>query len=145
LSGGSNLVTLTGATGTIAGTTTFPSLSIDAGSAYTMNNSNSCTSLTFVASGTATSLTQANGTTLTVNGPVTINQPTAAVITAWNINAATATVSSLITFAGTNTTTARVGKILITSGTLNANGGITFVASAAATKEIGRASCRERV
>jgi fibronectin-binding autotransporter adhesin len=137
-SGGSSTVTLTGVTGTIGGTTstTFPGLSIDAGSAYTMNNDNSCTSLTFVASATATSLTQASGTTLTVNGAVTINQPTASVATAWNINAGTATVSGLITFGGTNTTTARVGKIVITTGTLNANGGITFTASAAATKVI---------
>jgi hypothetical protein len=138
LSGGSNTVTLTGAIGAIGGTTStgFPSLSINAGSAYTMNNNNSCTALTFVASATASSLTQANGTSLTVNGAVTINQPTASFITAWNINAATATVSGLITFAGSNTTAARVGKIVITTGTLNANGGITFAASAAATKVI---------
>ena len=138
LSGGSNTVTLTAATGTIAGTgsTTFPGLSIDAGSVYTMNNDNSCTSLTFVASGTATSLTHASGADLTVNGAVTINQTTASVTTAWNINSSTATVSGLITFAGTNTTAARVGKIVITTGTLNANGGLTFTASAAATKVI---------
>jgi fibronectin-binding autotransporter adhesin len=138
LSGGSNTVTLTAATGTIGGTgsTSFPGLSIDNGSAYTMNNDNSCTSLIFVASGTASSLTQASGADLTVNGAVTINQPTASVTTAWNINSSNATVSGLITFAGTNTTTARVGKIVITTGTLNANGGITFTASAAATKVI---------
>jgi fibronectin-binding autotransporter adhesin len=138
LSGGSNTVTLTGATGTIGGTssTAFPGLSIDNGSAYTMNNDNSCTSLTFIASATASSLTQANGTTLTVNGTVTINQPTASFTTAWNINSAAATVSGLITFAGTNTTTSRIGKIVITTGTLNANGGLTFASSAAATKVI---------
>jgi len=137
-SGGSSTVTLTGVTGTIGGTTstTFPGLSIDAGSAYTMNNDNSCSSLNFVASGTATSLTHSSGTALTVNGAVTINQPTASIITAWNINAGTATVSGLITFAGANTTAARVGKIVISTGTLNANGGITFTASAAATKVI---------
>jgi hypothetical protein len=138
LSGGANTVTLTNTSGTIGGpgATAFPGLSIAAGAVYTMNNDNSCTSLTFVASGTASSLTQASGTTLTVNGAVTINQPTASIITAWNINAATANVSGLITFAGTNTTTARVGKIVITTGTLNANGGLTFTASAAATKVI---------
>jgi len=138
LSGGANTVTLTSTSGTIGGTgtTAFPALSFASGAAYTMNNNNSCTSLIFVASATASSLTQASGTTLTVNGAVTINQPTASVTTAWNINAATATVSGLITFAGSNTTTARVGKIVTTTGTLNANGGITFTASAAATKVI---------
>jgi hypothetical protein len=138
LSGGANTVTLTGASQAIGGTgsTSFPTLTIATGASYTMNNSNSATSFTFNAAGVASSLTQASGTTFTVSGAVTINQPTAAVATAWNINAATATVSGLITFAGANTTAARVGKMVITTGTLNANGGITFVASAAATKVI---------
>jgi len=138
LSGGSNTVTFTGASQTIGGTgtTSFPTLTIASGASYTMNNSNSATSLSFNAAAVASSLTQANGTTFTVSGAVTINQPTASVTAAWNINAATATVSGLITFAGSNTTTARVGKIVITTGTLNANGGLTFAASAAATKVI---------
>jgi hypothetical protein len=138
LSGGANTVTFTGASQAIGGSgnTGFPALAMAAGASYTMNNSNSATSLSFTASGTASSLTQANGATLTVNGAVTINQPTAAVTTAWNINGGTATVSGLITFAGINTTTTRVAKIVITSGTLNANGGITFTGSAAATKVI---------
>jgi hypothetical protein len=132
--GGTTTVLLTSAAGTIGGTTstTFPILSIDSGSAYTMNNSNSCTALNFVSSSTASSLIQAPGTTLTVNGTVTLNQPSGNVITAWNINTATATVTGLITFAGSNTTTTRIGKIVLTTGTLNANGGITFVAGAAA-------------
>jgi hypothetical protein len=138
LSGGSNSVTFTGALQTIGGTgsTSFPALTIASGASYTMNNSNSATSFTFNAAGAATSLTQASGTTFTVSGAVSINQPTASVTTAWNINAATATVSGLITFAGNNTTSARVGRIVITTGTLNANGGMTFTASAAATKVI---------
>ena len=101
-----------------------------------MNNNNSCSSLTFTASGTASSLTHSGTTLLTVNGPVTINQPTAAVTTAWNINGGTATVSGLITFAGTTATASHIGAVVITTGTLNANGGMTFVASAAATKVI---------
>ncbi len=137
-SGGTSTVLLTSASGTISGTasTAFPALSIDAGSAYNMTNSNSCTSLNFVSSATASSLTQSTGTTLSVNGPVTLNQPSASIATAWNINGATATVSGLITFAGTNTTAARIGKIVLTTGTLNANGGITFVGSVAGSKII---------
>lgn len=87
----------------------------------------------------ANTFTQSTGTTVTVNGAVTINQPNAALTNAWNINTGTATVNGLITFAGTNTTISRVGKIVLTTGTLNANGGITFVASAAATKVIDMA------
>ena len=138
LSGGSNTVTFSGVSQTIGGSgnTSFPTIIIASGASYTMNSSNGATALTFNPAGAATSLTQANGTLLTVSGAVTINQPTASVATAWNINAGTATVSGLITFAGGNATAARVGKIVITSGTLNANGGITFTASASATKVI---------
>lgn len=84
----------------------------------------------------ANTLTQSGGT-LQVNGGVTINQPNANNITnSWNINAQTATVTGAITFAGTNATASRVGRIVITTGTLNANGGISFAGSTAATKVI---------
>ena len=93
-------------------------------------------SLTFTATGVANSLTHSGTNALTVTNALTLNQPTAAVAVAWNINAGTAIVSGLITFAGANATATRVGKIVITTGTLNANAGITFVGSAAATKVI---------
>ena len=128
---------------TIGGTsnTTFPIIEIynqaATNSSYMMNNSNSATGLLFDGGTVATSLTLgAASVVLTINGTVTLNQPTASVTEAWNINAGTATVSGLITFAGTNTTTTLVSKTAITTGTLNANGGIIFAASAAATKVI---------
>ena len=139
LSGGTSTITFNSASGTIGGTnsTTFPNISFAAGSAYTMNNDNSCSNLSFIAGATSSRLTHASAKTLTVNGTVSIGQPTASSITnAWNINAGNATVSGLITFAGSNTTTSRIGKIVITTGTLNADGGITFTGSAAATKVI---------
>jgi hypothetical protein len=106
-------------------------------SSYTMNNSNSATGLLFDGGTVATSLTLGSASVvLTINGTVTLNQPTASVTEAWNINAGTATVSGLITFAGANATTTLVSKIAITTGTLNANGGITFTGSAAATKVV---------
>lgn len=85
--------------------------------------------------GTGT-ITQSAGTNLVVNGGVTISQQQATATNAWNINAGTATVSGLITFAGASATANRIGKIAITTGTLNANGGITFVTSASANKVI---------
>jgi hypothetical protein len=88
------------------------------------------------AAGTGT-YTQSSGTTATVNGAVTINQQTNNTTTnAWNLNAGTATVSGLITFAGTNATASRVGTIVLSTGTLNANGGITFAGTTAANKII---------
>jgi fibronectin-binding autotransporter adhesin len=138
LSGGTSTVTFSGTSAVIAGTsaTTFPAVSIAAAAVVAMNNSNSASSLAFVATGAAQSLNQASGTTLTVSGAVTMNQPAGSFTSAWNINAGTATVSGLITFAGSNTTAARLAKIVITSGTLNANAGITFVGSVAASKVI---------
>ena len=84
----------------------------------------------------ASTLTQTGGT-LQVNGDVTINQPAANTTTnTWNIGAQSATVTGNISFAGTNTTATRVGKIIITTGSLNANGGISFSGTTAATKVI---------
>ncbi len=84
----------------------------------------------------ANTITQTGGS-LQVNGTVAINQPGANSITnTWNIGAQTPTVTGLISFAGTNTTTSRIGKIIITSGTLNANGGISITGSTPATKVI---------
>lgn len=65
-----------------------------------------------------------------------MNQPTAAVIGSWNINAGSATVSGLITLAGASNIAGRVSKIVTTTGTLNGNGGITVVAAAVANKVI---------
>lgn len=137
-SGGATTVTFSGTVATIAGTasTDFPAVSIAASAVVAMNNSNTATSLAFVATGAAQSLTHASGTTFTVSGTVTLNQPTGSFTSAWNINAATATTNGLITFAGTNTTAARLAKIVITTGTLNANAGMTFTASVAAGKVI---------
>ena len=89
-----------------------------------------------VAATAANTLTQTGGT-VQVNGDVTINQPAANTLTnAWNINASTSTVTGAINFAGTSTATAKIGKIVITTGTLNAFGGISFAGTTPAFKVI---------
>ncbi len=140
-SGGTGNVTLAGATGNISGTTTFPNLIIDGLSttAYTMLNNNSCSSLIFSTGNFASSLTHSGSAALIISGIVTLTQPGASVTNAWNINAGSATVSGLISFAGTNTTATRIAKIVITTGTLNAFGGLTFATSNNATKVIDMA------
>jgi len=88
-------------------------------------------------SNTITRLTQLDTTTLTINGAMTINQPTSNNIRiGWNIHGGTATVSGLITFAGASATASRISSMTITTGQLNANGGITFTGSASATNKI---------
>ena len=83
-------------------------------------------SLTFIADNLSHTLTHIGTNNLTVNGSVTLNQPTGNNFTvAWNINAGSATVNGLLSFPGTNNFN-RITQVVITSGTLNANGGITF-------------------
>ncbi len=94
-------------------------------------------SITFNANNDDNTITQGASSTVTVNGPVTINQPSANTTNNnWNVNSGTATVSGLINLAGTNTTTSRDGSLVITTGTLNADGGISIAGTTAATKNI---------
>ncbi len=130
LVGGTGYVSLT-ATGNIGGTnsTSFPQLFIKEGSDITMSNNNSCTSLLFDNASTSTTFTHTGTAALTVNGPVTLQQPTAGATYSWQINGGSATVSGLLSMTGTATNTNRVTRIVITTGTLNAFGGITLAAS----------------
>lgn len=135
--------TWTGAiwSGCTGGGTSAPSatdtVTINSGVTVTLNTTTTIAGLTFAIGATAAILTHDNtNPALTVNGTVSLGQPTASVTNAWNINAGTSTVSGLITFAGSSTTTTQIAKIVTTTGTLNANGGITFTASDPATKII---------
>ncbi|MEI6435495.1 MAG: cytochrome c3 family protein [Bacteroidota bacterium] len=77
------------------------------------------------------------GISLTVTGNVTIAQSSLTnVANAWRIDGGTATVSGLISFPGTSTDNTRTATIRISSGALNANGGMTFTTSVAASKVI---------
>lgn len=135
---GASTTTFSGTTQSIGGTnsTTFAALVIDNGSATTMNNSNTCSSLSFTAGGSASSLTHGGSSVLTVNGAVTLNQPTGNATKAWNINAGSATVSGAVTMAGTATQNNRISQIVLTTGTLNANGGISIAGTNTLTKVI---------
>jgi hypothetical protein len=130
-------VTFTGASRTIGGAapTAFPILVIAPGASVTLATPASCTGLSFTAGGTASSLTHAAGVALTVTGNATISQPTAGVTAAWNINGGSAAVSGGVAVGGTNTTSTRISRIVITTGSLTVGGALTFnsAASTAAT------------
>ncbi|GEM_PF-3236417 len=127
----SHTMTLSGATKTIGGTssTAFPILSLATGSSFTMNNNNSSAGLIIIAGASATSFTHGGTSVLTVNGNVSINQPTGSVTNAWNINQGSATVSGNVDIGGSNTTTARVSRIVITTGSMIISGNLTFNSS----------------
>jgi autotransporter-associated beta strand protein len=140
--GGSTTVSFTGSSVTVGGTTAsaFPNVVVAAASAVavTVSGTNSAASLSLGNGANAlnVTLTHAAGSTFSVSGDVTLNQPSGNVVRTWDVGDATVTVSGLVTFGGNNTSTGRVWRILIGNGTLNANGGLTFVGSHPATKVI---------
>jgi len=83
-------------------------------------------------------ITQGMGSSISVTGSTTLHQPIQnTTVYNWNVNEGVATLTGLLTFAGTNTTATRMTQINITTGTLNANGGISFdVVGNAFTKRI---------
>src|SRR5207248_2194369 len=90
----------------------------------TLNVSATISALNLFTSNANTRLVQAANTVLTVNGPVTLAQPTSnGIQIGWHIGSATATVSGLVSFIGANVNS-RVSSATITSGQLNANGGL---------------------
>ncbi len=105
------------------------------GNNVTVDVAASCANLTIGSGATRGRLYHNTGMALTVNGTVTFNQGSNT-DNRWRISAGSATVAGLITFAGSSATAANFAVLTITTGTLNANGGMTFVASAAATKQI---------
>lgn len=136
LDGGANTITFTGLLQSIGGTvsTTFPQIVIASAATYTMNNDNSCVGLTLAASANASSFTHNGNATLTA-GNVTVAQPTASTVTAWNINAGTATVTGTLAVGGTSTSSGRVAKVVVTSGSLTANA-VTFAANTVGVTEV---------
>ena len=137
-SGGANTVTFSGAAKTIGGTAgiELPVVVIASGASYTINTNSSCTSLTFAASSAASSLTQAAAVDLTVNGNVTINQPTSGVTTSWSVGAGSGVVNGDISVGGTDLTPSRVAQIAVTTGSLTVMGSVTYASNASASTEV---------
>ncbi len=102
----------------------------------TVNTNISCSSLNFNANTRARTLTLSTGDTLTVSGDVTIQQPTASVTSNLNIASGVCNISGGLTFTGTNNTTARVGKVTVTSGELTIGGAVTWMSNTAVATEV---------
>ena len=93
-------------------------------------------SLTFTATTVANSLTHSGTNSLTVSNNVTVNQPTAAVTVAWNVNGGTATVGGNLAIGGANTTASRVSRIAVTTGSLTVNGTASYASNSVAANEV---------
>lgn len=130
-----NSATWTGCTGAGGLPDPLDTVVIHAGVTVTLNTTATIAGLGFASGASPAILTfDSSNPTLTVNGTVDIGQPTAAATNAWNINGGTATVSGLITYSGATADATEIAKTALTTGTLNANGGLTFVASANGSK-----------
>ncbi len=105
-------------------------ISINSGVTVTLDQDATVGGMIFAAASPANGLTHSGTYALTVNGSVTMNQPSNNSVTSfWDINAGSATVSGLISVKGSSPQASRVSRITITTGELNAFGGMTFVAS----------------
>lgn len=139
-SDGSNTVIFNGTT-TLTGATPFANVQMGSTAtsvttALTLDNSITCTGLTFTASTKARTLTVSSGDTLTVNGNATINQPTSNVTNGLSVNAGTCIVTGNLTFSGTTSTANYVSKIAVTTGLLNIEGPVSFAANTTAANQL---------
>lgn len=78
---------------------------------------------------TAQILTHAGTNSLTVQTNVRVNQPGGNVTDAWNINAGSATTGGNVQIGGTVNNTARICRVVITTGTLNVGSNLVFSTS----------------
>jgi hypothetical protein len=86
---------------------------------------------TAVAGGSSLTLSAANSS-LTTSAGITINRPSNSTTNLLSIGAGTVTVGGTVTLAGTNTTTTRVNRINITTGTLDIAGDLVFITGSTA-------------
>jgi fibronectin-binding autotransporter adhesin len=133
-------ITFTGAGKTIGGTsgTAFSKGIILANAAtYTLTTALTYSATTFtISAGTnATSLTHAGTAVLNVSGNVTINQSTAGVVRAWNINTGSSTVSGTLSFIGVNAGANFISRVVLTSGSLTTNA-LSFDANTTAANQL---------
>jgi hypothetical protein len=120
-----------------SGSTTFENIVFASASSYIDSADFTCSSLTFsVSASPGCSLTVAtNSVDIVINGPLTMNQPSANTTTAFFVNDGTVTVTGLTSTSGTNNF-ARITKFIITNGTFNAYGGFTFTGTKETNKVI---------
>jgi hypothetical protein len=119
-------IVFTGTGKTISGTVDVAFTTLSVTGTVTINRNSSASSFTIPPDATSTTLTLATGVTLAISGNVALNQPTAAVIASLNVNAGTVTVGGNVILGGNNTTSGRTAKVIITTGTLNIDGNLTY-------------------
>lgn len=125
-SSNSGFVTLRGAAKTVSGTSsvTFPGLVINTGASYTMNTSNNCASIS-IPQGSAASLTISNAA-LSVNGNVTISNPSSGGTSSLNINNSSVTISGNVTVGSGTSQGSRIARVNVNASTLTITGNLAY-------------------
>jgi hypothetical protein len=127
----------TGLLSTISGTADviLPAVSVTTGT-VTLNRAATCASLTLTNNAVANSFALGSGIAFTVTGAVTINQSTATVVHAFNVDAGVAVVGGNLAFAVTTNTAGRTARVAVTTGSLTVNGNITMANTLLAANSI---------
>ncbi|MBL0309755.1 MAG: T9SS type A sorting domain-containing protein [Bacteroidetes bacterium] len=142
LDAANDTIFLNGTAQTISGTssTSFTTLQMGTASAITvvctMNNSNTCTNLTFSTFTKGRTLSLGTGSILTINGDLNMNQATAAVTNYLNINTGTCILNGNLIFTGTVNTTTYACKVAVTTGSFTLNGDITWMSNTVVATEV---------
>ncbi len=128
---GTGTIAFSGTNKTISGSSTsFPNININNGASITLSGSHSCIDFNILTTGSSTSFAHFNAAaSIDISGNVNMNQPSSnSRNSRWLINEGLATVNGLITIGtnNTSTTTSRITEIVLTTGVLNANGGMLF-------------------
>jgi hypothetical protein len=108
-------------------TTAFYDMTMKNTGVVTLVHSATAHTLTLNAIAGAVNFTHSAGIDLTTTSDVTINQPTAAVTSSWNINAGTATVGGKLIYAGSSAT--NIAETSVTTGSLTVTGVASFAAT----------------
>ncbi|MDB5283749.1 MAG: C-terminal target protein, partial [Bacteroidota bacterium] len=130
--GVNDTIILTGSNKTIGSTvsTAFPVIQVgcstSAGVSYTMNNSNSCNSILLYGGGAYNTFTLSPGYTFTVNGDVTINQPSAGLINTLAVAAGICNIGGNLSLPGTVSTSTFKSAVTVSSGSLTIAGNVNW-------------------
>ena len=125
-SGNSGSVTFRGNLKSISGTaaTNFPGLIIASGASCTMNNSNICTSLNF--SQASTSSLSVTNAVFTVNGNVSISNPSSSGTNTLTISNGSVSVTGNMTVGSGTSQGSRIARVIVNNSTLTIGGNLVY-------------------
>lgn len=129
ISATSGTITLLGFAKTISGTVPadFPAIRLNPGASYTMNNSNSFSSLTLVRGSSPSSLSLSSGISLSVAGDAVVNQLSSGSGTNnLTIGSASVVINGNLTIGSGSSNSNRIARVSLTTGTLTIGGNLTF-------------------